>query len=217
MMVGSRKIAFICSGLIVLIGLAVLIALLSGGLDQNRQLSSFPGLDTVEFELPATTGETISNRDLLGAPVAMFYGFTNCPEICPVTLYNLSQIIDNIGEDAESIKLVFVTVDPERDTIAVLTEYLNAINDKAIGLSGEPKALAAMRQKFGIFAEATSRGGHDNHAAHGDHATSDDNYDINHTATVFLYDAKGKLGGTIAWGEPYEFAEAKIIQLLAKR
>jgi protein SCO1/2 len=201
----QHKIISLSLSLIACLAIAGLIGLIADHFGRRQQQSSpFPSLATVEFDLPATTGERISNRDLLGRPVAMFYGFTHCPEVCPVTLYNLSEIIETIGEKAQALQLVFVTVDPERDTVAVLTEYINAVNEDAIGLGGDSKTLALMRKSFGIFAEKAPL---DSESDHSD-------YTIDHTATVFLYDAEGKLSATIAWGEPYNFAEAKIRGLL---
>ncbi|MCE2517011.1 MAG: SCO family protein [Alphaproteobacteria bacterium] len=199
----QRKIISISAGIGAFLVAAFLVGFISDQFARRSQLaqSPFPGLDTVAFELPATTGGMVSNRDLMGKPSVIFYGFTHCPEVCPVTLYGLTEILDNLGAAPDALQMVFVTVDPERDTIPVLNEYITAINEHAIGLSGAPEALAEMRRGFGVYAENTP--------------LEDGDYTMDHTATVYLYDAKGKIAGTIAWGEPYDFAEAKIRALIA--
>lgn len=201
----QRKIISITAGVSAFLVAAFLVFLLSDQLARKTDAakSPFPGLNTVDFNLPATNGEMISGKDLLGKPSAVFYGFTHCPEVCPVTLYGLSEIITAIGDAAKPIQVVFVTVDPERDTIPILKDYIEAINENAIGLSGAPEAMAEMRKAFGIFAEKTP--------------LDDGDYTMDHTATVYLYNAEGKLSGTIAWGEPYEFAEAKLRNLVETR
>lgn len=197
-----RKIISISAGIGAFLVAAVLVGFISDQFARRSRLaqSPFPDLTSVAFNLPATTGEMVSNRDLLGKPSAVFYGFTHCPEVCPVTLYGLTEILDNLGAEPDAMRMVFVTVDPERDTIPILKDYVTAINDHAIGLSGEAEALAEMRQHFGVYAAKTP--------------LEDGDYTMDHTATVFLYDARGKIAGTIAWGEPYDFAEAKIRALI---
>lgn len=199
-----RKIISISAGVGAFIVAALLIGFLSDQLARKSQFTNsvFPGLNTVSFNLPATTGGTLSNEDLLGRPTAVFYGFTHCPEVCPATLYSLSQIVESIGDAANDLQIVFVTVDPERDSIAILKDYIGAINEDTIGLSGDPDAINTMRKAFGIFAEKTP--------------LDDGDYTIDHTATIFLYDRQGALDGTIAWGEADDFAEAKIRSLLDK-
>ena len=204
MALSQRKIISISAGVGTFIVAALLIGFLSNQLAHKSQFANsvFPGLNTVSFNLPATTGGKVSNEDLLGRPTAVFYGFTHCPEVCPATLYSLSQIVESIGAAANDLQIVFVTVDPERDSVAILKEYIGAINEDAIGLSGSPEAIDTMRKAFGIFAEKTP--------------LDDGDYTIDHTATVFLYDAQGALSGTIAWGEADDFAEAKLRGLLEK-
>lgn len=204
MALSQRKIISISAGVGAFIVAALLIGFLSNQLAHKSQFANsvFPGLNTVSFNLPATTGGKVSNEDLLGRPTAVFYGFTHCPEVCPATLYGLSQIVESIGAAANDLQIVFVTVDPERDSVAILKEYIGAINEDAIGLSGSPEAIDTMRKAFGIFAEKT--------------LLDDGDYTIDHTATVFLYDAQGALSGTIAWGEADDFAEAKLRGLLEK-
>ena len=189
-----------------LIGMAAslfLLAALAVGFVANRVAEHavprvLPGIDSVEFTLQSGAGP-VSNRDLLGKPVAMFFGFTHCPEICPTTLFALTDLIGEIGPEASDIQVVFITVDPERDTPSVMSDYVAALSDDAIGLSGEVETVRAVLKGFGIYAQKVPLG--------------DGEYDMNHTATVFLYNEAGDLEGTIAWGEALEHAQEKLRRL----
>ena len=154
----------------------------------------------MEQSLPATTGEVIRIRDLTGKPTAIFFGFTHCPEVCPVTLYTLTEMTQSLGDQGKDLQIVFITVDPERDSIPVLKSYIEAINDRAIGLSGDLAAHEEIEKAFRVFAQKTP--------------LDDGDYTMDHTATIYLYAPDGRLNGTIAWGDPYEFAFAKIKSVL---
>ena len=196
----QRKLISLSSGIGAFLVAALLIGFWSDYYARRMTPEIFPSLSSVDLELPATNGETISIKDLKGAPVALFFGFTHCPEICPTTLYTLTEMTSTLGEKGKDLKVVFVTVDPERDTIPDLKLYIEAISDNAIGLSGDPETHRAIERAFRVYTQKVP--------------LDDGDYTMDHTATVYLYDAKGRLSGTIAWGEPYEFALAKIKSVL---
>ena len=196
----TRKIISIASGTLAFLIAALLIGFWSNKLAERTVTAPFPEIRTTAFNLPATTGGTISNKDLIGKPTALFFGFTHCPEICPATLYTIAQMTDSIGEKGDDIQIVFATVDPERDTIPILQDYIGAIDEDTIGLSGTPAQMADLARGFGIYAQKIM--------------LEDDDYTMDHTATVFLYDAEGRISGTIAWGEPEDFALAKLKNLV---
>ncbi|XDZ65247.1 SCO family protein [Alphaproteobacteria bacterium LSUCC0684] len=196
----TRTTISISAGIGAFLVAALLIGFLSDQVARRTVTSTFPGLDTVSFDLAATSGGTRRNTDFIGRPTALFFGFTHCPEVCPATLYSLSQQISAIGPAAAPLQVVFVTVDPARDSAPVLKEYIDAINPGAIGLTGPPDEINAMLKAFGIYAEKVTLDGGD--------------YTMDHTATVFLYDEKGRLGGTIAWGEDEQIARRKLERLL---
>jgi len=195
-----RRIISISAGIGAFLVAAVLIGFWADYFARKTTPDLFPQLSEITFSLPSTQGRPISNDDLLGQPVAMFFGFTHCPEVCPVTLYSLTEITASIGEAADELQIVFVTVDPERDTIPVLKSYIEAMNESAIGLSGTIDQHATMQKAFRVFAQKVP--------------LDDGDYTMDHTATVYLYDAKGRLSGTIAWGEPHDFALAKVKAVL---
>ena len=196
----TRKIISITSGTLAFLIAALLIGFWSNKLAERTVTAPFPEIRTTAFNLPSTTGGTISNKDLIGKPTALFFGFTHCPEICPATLYTIAQMTDSIGEKGDDIQIVFATVDPERDTIPILQDYIGAIDEDTIGLSGTPAQMADLARGFGIYAQKIM--------------LEDDDYTMDHTATVFLYDAEGRVSGTIAWGEPEDFALAKLKNLV---
>ena len=196
----TRKIISIASGTLAFLIAALLIGFWSNKLAERTVTAPFPEIRTTAFNLPATTGGTISNKDLIGKPTALFFGFTHCPEICPATLYTIAQMTDSIGEKGDDIQIVFATVDPERDTIPILQDYIGAIDEDTIGLSGTPAQMADLARGFGIYAQKIM--------------LEDDDYTMDHTATVFLYDAEGRISGTIAWGDPADFALAKLTNLV---
>ena len=196
----THKIISIASGTLAFLIAALLIGFWSNKLAERTVTAPFPEIRTTAFNLPATTGGTISNKDLIGKPTALFFGFTHCPEICPATLYTIAQMTNSIGQKGDDIQIVFATVDPERDTIPILQDYIGAIDEDTIGLSGTPAQMADLARGFGIYAQKIM--------------LEDDDYTMDHTATVFLYDAEGRISGTIAWGEPEDFALAKLKNLV---
>ena len=196
----QKKAVSISAGVMAFAVAAVLVGFWADRLARDFVPRQLPSLATVDFELTSTRGDKITNHDLIGQPVAMFFGFTHCPEICPATLYTLDGLIAGLGPGGETITVVFVTVDPKRDTAAILDDYITSIDDDAIGLTGGETAIAAMLKGYGIYAERV--------------ALDDGDYTMDHTATVFLYDRAGYLDGTIAWGEPTEYAIPKLRNLI---
>ena len=132
----------------------------------------------------------------------MFFGYTYCPDVCPTTLAESAVWKSELGLDNTQLRTIFVTVDPERDTKDVLTQYLSYYPG-GIGLVGTPEQTEAAKASFGAMSEKTELdvGGF---------------YLVNHTASVFLIDADGRFEGTIAYGEAKDTAVAKIKKLLAR-
>lgn len=195
-----KKIISISAGVTAFVIAAVLIGFWSDRIARDVVPNQLPSLATVDFTLTSTKGGRLSNDDLIGGPVAMFFGFTHCPEVCPTTLYTLDGLISDLGPQGKAITVVFVTVDPARDTAAVLADYIGAIDEDAIGLTGSADEVNAMLKGYGIYAQKV--------------ALDDGDYTMDHTATVFLYDRRGFLDGTIAWGEPAEYAGPKLKNLI---
>jgi protein SCO1/2 len=130
------------------------------------------------FSLTDEDGKTITDADMKGHPFIVFFGFTHCPDVCPTTLYDLSQALNGLGDDAKNIPALFVTVDPERDTPEVMKRYVSNFNPDIRGVTGDPAAIQAMVKAYRGYAKKVP--------------TEDGDYTMDHTAVVYLMDADGK-------------------------
>jgi protein SCO1/2 len=130
------------------------------------------------FELVDQNGRTVTERDLKGRPFLVFFGFTRCPDICPTTLFEVSEIMRALGKDADRVGALFITVDPERDTPAALKDYLSSFDPHLAGLTGEPAAVAAVAKAYRVYFKKVplDQGG----------------YTMDHTAIVYLMDKDGR-------------------------
>ena len=153
------------------------------------------------FTLESTAGDSFTQESLKGTPSLVFFGYTYCPDVCPTTLAESAVWKSELGLDNAELRTIFVTVDPERDTKDVLTQYLSYYPG-VIGLVGTPEQTEAAKASFGAMSEKTA-------------PDESGFYLVNHTASVFLIDANGRFEGTIAYGEAKDTAVAKIKKLLA--
>ena len=138
------------------------------------------------FRLTGPDGQTISDADLKGQPVVLFFGYTHCPDVCPTTLFEVSELFRKLGESAK-VRGVFVTVDPERDTPAILKEYLGSFDKRIIGLSGDRAALEPMFKAYRVYARK-------NPGANGE-------YSMDHSAIVYLMDRQMRFIGPLNIGD----------------
>ncbi len=129
------------------------------------------------FRLIDQDGRAVSERDFAGEPYLVFFGFTHCPDVCPTTLMELSDVLDKLGGDAR-IGALFITVDPERDTPAELKEYLSSFNPRFKGLTGDPAAIAQVAKSYRVYLKKVPLDNGD--------------YTMDHTALVYLMDKNGK-------------------------
>ncbi len=126
-----------------------------------------------EFSLIDVNNEIITESSFEGPLTAIFFGFTNCPDICPMTLNNLDLVINNLDEKKKSkLKIFFVSIDPERDTPEIIKEYLNSFDNKMYGITGDPKKIFLMSQSWGVMSEKIF--------------TGDGEYLINHSSSIIL-------------------------------
>ena len=152
------------------------------------------------FQLVDDTGRTVTEKDFLGKPTVMFFGFTHCPDVCPTTLYELSTWLQDLGPDAEKLNAVYVTVDPERDTPELMNNYLSAFDGRIVGLTGTPEQVAQIVKAYKVYRRKVEQ--------------DDGDYTMDHTATIYLMDADGKFTGTIAYGEADDIAMGKLKRLV---
>ncbi len=129
------------------------------------------------FHLEDQNGKPVSDEDMKGRPFLVFFGFTHCPDICPTTLFEMSEVIRQLGKDADRIGALFITVDPERDTPAALKDYLASFDPHLRGLTGDPAAVNAAIKAYRVYAKKIPLEGND--------------YTMDHTAVVYLMDKDG--------------------------
>ncbi len=139
---------------------------------------------------------------LVGHPSLLFFGYTHCPDVCPTTMSEMAVWFEELGADAGDLKAFFVTVDPERDTPAILGDYVAWVSDRITGVTGKRDQIDKIISAWRVVAEKVPGNG--------------DDYTMNHTASVFLVNAKGEFEGTIAYQEEASTALAKIRKLLGK-
>lgn len=155
-----------------------------------------------DFSLTDQHGQTFRLSDQLGSAVLLFFGYTQCPDVCPTTLATWRQVSEMLGEDAGRVRFAFVTVDPERDTPERLGMHVNAFNPDFIGLTGPEEDLNALYDFFDIVHEKDTSSG------------SAAGYLVNHTATAFLLDPEGNWRLREKYGTPAEDIAHDIQQLL---
>ena len=153
------------------------------------------------FHLASSRGGFVDSKDLVGKPYAIFFGFTHCPEVCPTTLYEMSHVLEKLGDQAKDFRVFFVTVDPERDTVEKMREYIASFDPRMEALVPTLQQLPELASDFRIYFARVP--------------TSDGGYTMDHTATVFLIGADGRFSSTISYGEAAEMREAKLKKLLA--
>ncbi len=158
------------------------------------------------FTLVGGDGKPFPSSRLDGKPYAIFFGFTHCPDVCPTTLARLVKLRQQAGGD-DAFNIVFVSIDPERDTPAEVGKYQTLFNAPVIGLTGTPAQIDGVKRQFGIFAEKApiGSGGHTGH----------EGYTMNHTSTVLLFDDDGTFRATIAPDEPDRTAAEKLQRVIA--
>jgi protein SCO1/2 len=141
----------------------------------------FPAAREVpDFSLRDSAGRAFTRADLRGTPTLVFFGFTHCPDVCPTTLVKLAQLHRQAPLPA-GVRVVFVSVDPQRDTPAVLGPYVHAFDPQFIGLTGEPAAVTELARRFGVAVNRVELPGGD--------------YTMDHSAVIFLLDADAHLVG----------------------
>jgi protein SCO1 len=153
-----------------------------------------------DFELFDQNNKKIKKFNLLGSPTVLFFGFTYCPDVCPTTLQSLSVLIDKLGKDKNKIKFYFVSIDPERDTPAVLKDYLSSFNPKINALTGKQKDLDVLTKSFSIYAKKVP--------------LDNNNYTMDHTASLILIDKNTSFVGTITYEEKNKVALEKLQKLI---
>ena len=146
---------------------------------QNLDLTGNTQFGT-DFALPDTNGKMHTLADYKGKAVVLFFGYTHCPDVCPTTMAELAQALQQLGADAKRVQVLFVTVDPERDTPPVLAQYVQAFNPAFVGLRPSDAQLAKVAKDFRVYYAKVP-------------GKTPENYTMNHTAASYVFDPSGKL------------------------
>lgn len=155
-----------------------------------------------DFRLVDHTGTPRSLADFRGKVVTLFFGYTQCPDICPTNLLTMAEVMRQLGPDAQRVQVLFVTVDPERDTQALLAQYVPAFDARFIGLRGDLPATEAVAKEFRVF-----------YQKQGD--TKGQAYTVDHSTGTYAFDPQGRLRLYIRHGEKPEVIAADLGKLLA--
>ncbi len=190
-------------------GVLALVALLIAGCGASSP-SSFKNTDITGAEfgralsLSDQSGQPRTLADFKGKVVALFFGFTHCPDACPTTLATLKAVKEKLGPDGDKLQVLFVTVDPERDTPASLAKYVSAFDPSFIALAGNAEATAQVAKEFKVFYQKVP-------------GKTQDSYSVDHTSSTYLYDTHGRLRLFVRYGESVDTILADIKLLLDGR
>jgi protein SCO1/2 len=165
--------------------LLVLALPLAAGADALKSGEFSPPRMAPDFTLQGSTGKPLKLSDYRGKVVALGFGFTSCPAVCPTTLAELAAVKTKLGAQGKDFQVVYVTVDPARDTADRMRAYLTAFDPTFVGATGPDAQLAAVRKDYGVSATRTGSGAH---------------YGFNHSSFVYLIDRSGKLRALSPYG-----------------
>jgi protein SCO1 len=162
------------AGLVLCLGLILFVGGRAPGTGAVVQAAAIGG----PFNLIDQDGQPFSDKDLKGKSFLVFFGFTHCPDVCPTTLFEISEIMRNLGPEADHTAALFISVDPERDTPAAMKDYLGSFDPHVRGLTGDAVALAAVAKAYRVYYKKVPLDGGD--------------YTMDHTAIVYLMDKDGR-------------------------
>jgi protein SCO1/2 len=148
------------------------------------------------FTLVGTDGQTVTDADFAGRPRAMFFGFTHCPDVCPTTLAEADGWLKALGPAGDDLSIIFVSVDPERDTPELMKSYLSAFDPRIVGLTGTPEQIAEVTKAYRVYSRKVE--------------LEDGDYTMDHSAAVLLFDKNGDFAGTVDYRDPPEKAVEKL-------
>ena len=152
------------------------------------------------FQLTDQSGQTVTEKSLQGRPTLIFFGFTHCPDVCPTALFEISELLHAMGNDADRVNAYFVSVDPERDSKEAIKDYLSSFDPHLKGLTGDPEAIAKVLSAYRVYAKKVP--------------LKDGDYTMDHTALTYLMDRDGKFVAPFNLDRPPEVAAAELKKYL---
>jgi protein SCO1/2 len=178
-----------------LIGLMVMLWALGG----VRGITA-PAAIGGPFQLTDQSGQTVTEKNLQGRPTLIFFGFTHCPDVCPTALFEISEILRAMGNDADRVNAYFISVDPERDSKEAIKDYLSSFDPHLKGLTGDPEVIAKVLSAYRVYAKKVP--------------LKDGDYTMDHTALTYLMDHDGKFVAPFNLDRPPEVAAAELKKYL---
>lgn len=178
----TRPVALILSLAVLVAGLGILAAVVYLTMPRGGPMAAAPSAIGGAFSLTDQTGRPVTEKDLVGKPSLVFFGFTHCPDICPTKLFEITQMLDSLGADAAKVNVVFITVDPERDTSELLATYLGSFHPAIRGLTGTQEQVEGAMRAYRAYARKVPLDG--------------GNYTMDHTVFVYLMDRSGQFVST---------------------
>jgi len=172
------------------------IALIAGTPATKLQVAAIGG----PFKLIDQNGKAFTDQDMKGKPFLVFFGFTHCPDVCPTTLFDVSEVMRSLGPDADRTAALFITVDPERDTPASMKDYLGSFDPHLRGLTGDADALATVAKEYRVYYKKVPLDGGD--------------YTMDHTAIVYLMDKDGHFVSPFSLKRKPDVAAAELRKYL---
>jgi protein SCO1 len=145
-----------------------------GGVSKVAQPAAIGG----PFALTDQNGKTVTDKSLKGKPTLIFFGYTHCPDVCPTSLFEISEVLRAMGNDVDKVNAYFISVDPERDTPATMKDYLSSFDPHLEGLSGDPAETTKVLTSYRVYAKKVP--------------TKDGDYTMDHTALIYLMDRDGR-------------------------
>lgn len=186
------------AALVLLVGTGAMIAMKGSRQTGDVATVSIGG----PFVLTSQTGKKVSSDALKGSPFAVFFGFTHCPEVCPTTLWEMSEALKQLGPDAEKLRVFFISIDPTRDTPEVMAHYLQSFDDRITALTGTEEEIDTVGKAYRAYWKKIP--------------TDDGDYTMDHTTSIYLMDSEGSFSGTITYQEDPKVRLEKLRRLIAK-
>jgi len=192
-------VAFGLIGPLILIS-CVLVGVASRHETNNDPTASLRGQISGKFTLVDDNGKPFTDAQLKGKWHLVFFGYTHCPDICPTALNDLSLALDKLGAKEKEVGIVFISVDPERDTPEVLKSYVQSFGGPIIGLTGTPQEVAQAAKEYHVY--------------YAKHPTAGGGYEMDHSAVIYIMDPQGRFTAIFGPGDTPEIMTARLGKLL---
>lgn len=164
----------------VLLAAALLVLSACGSDTRDWQLNNVTGhLPDLHFDMTGDNGQPMTAEALKGKVVMLYFGYTHCPDVCPLSLTHLHVVMQRLGKLADEVRIVFVSVDPKRDTPEILHGYVRAFDQHAVGLTGNVQQVRKLTKAYRVVFDADPPDGHGN-------------YEVSHSSAVFIFDRQGR-------------------------